>query len=108
MKKELRLSRMTLLLLIGLLAMCLTACEKRLQTITVTELVTPPDGLLTPCEKPEVIQMQTNDDLIKFASLAILQWEQCSAKIEALRIFFGLDKVGDNPVETSPVASEPH
>jgi hypothetical protein len=52
--------------------------------------------------------MQTNDDLVKFASLAILQWEQCAAKIEALRIFFGLDKVGDNPVETAPVASEPH
>lgn len=88
--------------------MFLTACEKRLQTITVTELVTPPTALLDPCEKPVVTQMQTNDDLIRFASLAILQWEQCAAKIEALRIFFGLDKVGDNPVETAQVASEPH
>lgn len=79
-----------------------------MQTITVTELVTPPDALLTPCEKPIVTQIQSNDDLIKFASLAILQWEQCAAKIEALRIFFGLDKVDDNPVETATVANEPN
>lgn len=88
--------------------MCLTACEKRSQTITVTELVTPPDALLTPCDKPEVSKMETNDDLIRLASVAILKWEQCAAKVDALRIFFGLDKEADNPVETAPVASEPH
>lgn len=71
-------------------------CEKHLQTITVTELITPPDALLTPCEKPEVTQMQTNDDLIRFTSLALLKWEQCAAKIEGLRIFFGIENQVDN------------
>ena len=76
--------------------MCLAACEKPLQTITVTELVTPPDALLTPCDKPEVSRMETNDDLIRLASVAILKWEQCAAKVEALRIFFGLDNKVDS------------
>lgn len=71
-------------------------CEKRLQTITVTELVTPPDALLEPCERPEVAQMTTNDDLVRFTSLALLKWEQCAAKVEALRIFFGLDNKVDS------------
>lgn len=72
-------------------------CEKRLQTITVTELVTPPDALLEPCERPEVAQMTTNDDLVRFTSLALLKWEQCAAKIEALRVFFRIDNQIDSP-----------
>lgn len=82
-------------------------CEKRLQTITVTELVTPPDALLEPCEHPEVAQMTTNDDLVRFTSLTLLKWEQCAAKIDALRVFFGLDKEENDLVETAS-ASEPH
>lgn len=67
-------------------------CEKRLQTITVTELVTPPEALLAPCERPEAMQLNTNEDLVRFTSLALLKWEICAAQIESLRVFFGLDK----------------
>lgn len=97
----------TLLLLIGLAAICLTACEKRLQTITVTEMMTPPESLLEPCERPEASRMETNDDLIRFASISVLKWEQCAARINALRVFFGLDKENNDLLETAP-ANEPH
>jgi hypothetical protein len=107
MRKELKRSKVTLLLLIGLLASFLTACEKRLQTITVTELVTPPDALLSPCDKPEIPDLKTNDDLIKFTSLTLLKWEQCAAKVDALRVFFGLDKKESNVLDDAPVG-EPH
>lgn len=51
--------------------------------------------------------METNDDLIRFASIAVLKWEQCAARINALRIFFGLDKEENDLLETAP-ANEPH
>ena len=35
--------------------------------------------------------METNQDLAHFASAALLAWEKCAAKIEALRIFYGLE-----------------
>lgn len=79
-----------------------------MQTITVTELITPPEALLTPCEKPVVTQMQTNDDLIRFASLALLKWEQCAAQVEGLREFFGLDKDDQKTLSTDATAGEPH
>lgn len=86
----------------------LTACAKPLQTITVTEMMAPPESLLEPCEKPEISKLETNDDLIRFASIAVLKWEQCAAKLNALRLFFGIDKKEVNLVEDDPVASEPH
>lgn len=66
-----------------------------MQTITVTELVTPPDALLIPCERPEVSQLETNADLVKFLSLALSKYDECAAKIEALRVFYGIDKPDD-------------
>ena len=53
-------------------------------------------------------KLETNDDLIRFASIAVLKWEQCAAKLNALRLFFGIDKNEVNLVEDDPVASEPH
>lgn len=96
MKREWKRLRVTPLLLIGLLAIFLTACEKRLQTITVTEVISPPEALLEPCDRPEVTQLNTNEDLVRFTSLVLLKWEHCAAKIEALRVFFELDKKIDS------------
>ena len=70
---------------------CLTACATDSKTIVKTEMLTPPTALLEPCEKPEVVKLETNEDLIHFTSLAVMQWEVCAAKIDALRVFFGLD-----------------
>lgn len=53
-------------------------------------------------------KLETNDDLIRFASIAVLKWEQCAAKLNALRLFFGIDKKEVNLVEDDPVVSEPH
>ena len=92
MKKGWISLNMILILLIGFSAISLTGCEKRLQTITVTELITPPEALLEPCDKPEVYHLETNEDLVRLASAAILGWEQCAAKMEAIRTFYRLSE----------------
>ena len=83
-------------------------CEKHLQTITVTETINPPEALLQPCPRPEAKHLETNEDLIRFASDAIYKWEVCSAQVNGLRVFFGLDMGDQNLVEDAPVRDEPH
>jgi hypothetical protein len=89
--KEYRRLRLTPALVTGLLAIFLTACATDSKTIVKSETVIPPNALLEPCEKPEVTKLETNEDLIHFTSIAVMQWEACAAKIDALRVFFGLD-----------------
>lgn len=79
-----------------------------MQTITVTETINPPEALLQPCPRPEAKHLETNEDLIRFASDAIYKWEVCAAQISGLRVFFGLDMGDQSLVEDAPVRDEPH
>ena len=99
---------MILNLLIGFSATFLLGCEKRLQTITVTQTLNPPDALLQPCPKPSANRLETNEDLIKFASDAVYKWEVCAAQISGLRVFFGLDMEEQNLVDEASIRGEPH
>ena len=82
-----------LFLLIGSSVPSLTAC-RTCSPVTVTETVTvtPPEALLVPCEPPSVSQVETNADLVRLTVAAIAAYEKCAGKIEALRVFFDLDK----------------
>lgn len=79
-----------------------------MQTITVTQTINPPEALLQPCPKPEANHLETNEDLIRFASDAVYKWEICSAQVNGLRVFFGLDMDDKNLVEEAPMRDEPH
>lgn len=57
-----------------------------------TEIITPPPSLLTPCEKPEPGEMRTNGDLARYASALRYALDTCAAKIDALNVFFTVDK----------------
>lgn len=52
-----------------------------------TEVIKPPDALLLPCPRPETTRLDTNDDLIRFASEAVAKWEICAGQVDALRDF---------------------
>lgn len=67
---------------------CQTACATHSEIIVKTIVVKPPDSLLTECEKPEVRRLETNEDLIDLASIALMYLEQCSAKVDSIRLFF--------------------
>lgn len=79
-----------------------------MQTITVTEIVQPPDALLQPCPRPSAAHLETNEDLVRFASDSVMKWEICAAQVEGLRIFFGLDKDDQKTLSTDVTAGEPH
>ena len=79
-----------------------------MQTITVTEIVVPPEALLEPCPRPSAAHLETNEDLLKFTSDAVMKWEICAAQVEGLREFFGLDKDDQKTLSDAPVAGEPH
>ena len=57
-----------------------------------TEIITPPPSLLAPCEKPEPGEMRTNGDLARYASALRYALDTCAAKIDALNVFFTVDK----------------
>lgn len=57
-----------------------------------TEIITPPPSLLTPCEKPEPGEMATNGDLARYASALRYALDACAAKIEAIKLFYDVDK----------------
>lgn len=56
-----------------------------------TERIEPPSALLSPCEPPKSGELKTNGDLIRFASTAVRAYEECAAKVAALREFYGLE-----------------
>lgn len=62
---------------------CATCSEK-----VRTEIVAPPDTLLTPCEKPDPGEMRTNGDLARYASALKYALDTCAARIDALNVFF--------------------
>ena len=52
----------------------------------------PPPSLLAPCDKPDVGEMRTNGDLARYASDLRYALDTCAAKIDALNVFFTVDK----------------
>lgn len=56
----------------------------------------PPSSLLTPCERPMAERMETNEDLIRFSSQAVLMLEKCAAKVEAIRVFYEIEDQKEN------------
>ena len=76
--------------MIGLCALCLTACAPR--SVVRTEIITPPPSLLMPCERPEPGELRTNGDLARYASALRYALDTCAAKIDALSVFFTVDK----------------
>jgi len=52
----------------------------------------PPPSLLAPCDKPEPGEMATNGDLARYASALRYALDACAAKIDALNVFFTVDK----------------
>lgn len=86
--------RLTMLILIGFNALSLTNCARPSERIvTVTQEVMPPQSLLESCEKPRVDSLETNRDLARLASELAYSLDVCSARIEALRVFYKLDQV---------------
>lgn len=71
-------------------------------------MVIPPEALLEPCPRPVAQHLETNEDLVKFTSDAVMKWEICAAQVESLREFFGLDTEAGKTLSTAPVADEPH
>lgn len=57
-----------------------------------TEIITPPPSLLAPCDKPEPGEMATNGDLARYASALRYALDACAAKIEAIKLFYDVDK----------------
>ncbi|WP_405329528.1 hypothetical protein [Fibrobacter sp.] len=57
-----------------------------------TEIITPPPSLLLPCDKPEPVEMTTNGDLARYASALRYALDACAAKIDALKLFYDVDK----------------
>lgn len=58
------------------------------ETIIQTEFIKPPDSLLIPCHKPEFEQMKTNQDLIKYTSDLLYEFDVCSSRMDSLIIYF--------------------
>ena len=85
------------LAMIGLCASFLAGCAMPSPITRPAEVIAPPSALLTPCERPMAYAMETNQDLAYFASAALLALEKCAARIDALRIFYGL--VDDDATE---------
>ena len=77
----------TLWILIGLCALCRTACAPGSPTIQ-TEIITPPQALLAPCDKPEPGELRTNGDLARYTSALRYALDTCAARIDALNVFF--------------------
>jgi hypothetical protein len=75
---------------IGFCALSLTACAPRY--VVRTEIVTPPPSLLESCDKPEPGEMTTNGDLARYASALRYALDACAAKIEAIKLFYAVDK----------------
>ena len=76
--------------MIGLCALYLTACAPRY--VVRTEIITPPPSLLMPCERPEPGEMATNGDLARYASALRYALDTCAAKIDAIKLFYEVDK----------------
>lgn len=79
-----------LLALIGLCASSPAGCATPSLVMRPAEVIAPPSALLTPCERPKAYALETNQDLAHFASAALLAWEKCAARIDALRLFYGI------------------
>lgn len=84
------LKKLTGLTAIGFFALSLTACAPRY--VVRTEIVTPPPSLLASCDKPEPGEMATNGDLARYASALRYALDTCAAKIEAIKLFYNVDK----------------
>lgn len=63
-----------------------------------TEIIVPPAALLTPCEKPDRGEMQTNGDLARYASALKYALDTCAARIDALNAFFETGEKRDEPI----------
>lgn len=86
------MKKLMIFLAIGFNVSCLMGCKTcSPTTVTKIEMIPPPSALLVPCVKPQYREMKTNEDLIQFANSAVMAYEMCSAQINALRIYYGLD-----------------
>ena len=56
--------------------------------VVKTEIITPPAVLLIPCDNPDPGEMRANGDLARYASALKYALDTCSAKIDALNVFF--------------------
>jgi hypothetical protein len=52
----------------------------------------PPPSLLESCDKPEPGEMTTNGDLARYASALRYALDTCAAKIDAIKLFYDVDK----------------
>lgn len=59
------------------------------ETIIRTEYIKPPQSMLIPCNKPAFVQMKTNQDLIKYTSDLLYEFDVCSSRMDSLIIYFG-------------------
>lgn len=46
--------------------------------------------MLEPCDRPSIDRLDTNGDLARLASELAYSLDVCAAKVEALRVYFGL------------------
>lgn len=83
------LSGLAIHLLIGFSALFQTACATRSTRIETVESI-PPMQMLEPCDRPRIERLDTNGDLARLASELAYSLDVCAAKIEALRVYFGL------------------
>lgn len=76
--------------MIGLCVNCLQGCKTCSNEVEVrTEFIKPPQSLLIPCHKPELEQMKTNQDLIKYTSDLLYEFDLCSSRMDSLILYFG-------------------
>lgn len=76
--------------MIGFFALSLTACAPRY--VVRTETIAPPPSLLTSCDKPDPGELATNGDLARYASALRYALDACAAKIDAIKLFYEVDK----------------
>lgn len=77
-----RFARSLLLSMTGVLSVSLTSCCAK---CVCPEVVTPPRALTLPCEPPEEVTIVTNGDLLKAYWAALLAYDECVARYDALR-----------------------
>lgn len=54
--------------------------------------IRPPQALIEPCQMPSADGMETNRDLVLFTSSLIAAFEECAAKIDAIRGYYDGDQ----------------
>ena len=66
-----------------ILSGCCSAHTAQMEIITVT----PPSELMTPCDPPQARSITTNRDLVYYMSELQTAFEQCAAKVDAIRSY---------------------